>query len=377
MVYASVLPVILTVYDSEGGGGMSEKLARFILGGITLMLSAGALFLAGRYLLPWTAPLLVAWLLAALLEPAVALLVRCRWKRGAAAGLCTLTALGLLLWGLSALLGRAVSAATALSRALPDLVEAVSQRMGELQSFLETHIRTAPEPAAAYLRSALSSLGSGAAELPGQLSRGLMSLLTRTAQASPDTLLFFVTAALGTYFISASFPTVNAFLLAQLPESPRRRFEGLGADLKSGFGGLLRAQLLLMGLCFLELLAAFLLLGVRSAPTAAGVTALVDALPVFGTGAVLLPWALYCLLLHETRRGLGLLVTWGLAELTRNVMQAKLLGDQIGLDPLVSLLSVYVGWRVGGVGGMLLFPLGAMVMIRLNDRGVVRLWKNA
>ena len=355
---------------------MSEKLARAILLGLGLMLGAGVLFLAGRYLLPWTAPLLVAWLLAALLEPAVGFLTRRRWKRGAAAGLCTLTALGLLLWGLTALLSRAVSAATELSRALPNLVEAVSLWMGELQKLLEAHIQAAPEPAAAYLESALSSLADSAAQLPGELSRVLVPLLSRTAQASPDTLLFFVTAALGTYFISASFPTVNAFLLAQLPESLRRRFEGLGADLKSGFGGLMRAQLLLMGICFLELLAAFLLLGVRSAPILALVTALVDALPVFGTGAMLLPWALYCLLLHETRRGLGLLVTWGLAELTRNAAQAKLLGDQIGLDPLASLLSVYIGWRVAGVGGMLLFPLGAMVLIRLNDRGVVRLWKN-
>ena len=69
-------------------------------------------------------------------------------------------------------------------------------------------------------------------------------------------------------------------------------------------------------------------------------------------------------------------MTWGLTELVRNAAQAKLLGDQIGLNPLASLLSVYVGWRVGGVGGMLLMPLGAMVLIRLNDRGVVRLWKN-
>ena len=60
----------------------------------------------------------------------------------------------------------------------------------------------------------------------------------------------------------------------------------------------------------------------------------------------------------------------------RNAAQAKLLGDQIGLDPLASLLSVYVGWRTFGVGGMLLFPLGLMALIRLNERGVVRLWKN-
>ena len=75
-------------------------------------------------------------------------------------------------------------------------------------------------------------------------------------------------------------------------------------------------------------------------------------------------------------QGLGLLLSWALAELTRSAAQAKLLGDQIGLNPLASLLSVYVGWRVAGVGGMLLFPLGLMVLIRLNDRGVVRLWRN-
>ena len=90
---------------------------------------------------------------------------------------------------------------------------------------------------------------------------------------------------------------------------------------------------------------------------------------------VLIPWALYCLALGSSRRGLGLLLSWGLTELVRNAVQAKLLGDQIGLDPLTSLLSVYVGWRVGGVGGMLLMPLGMMVLIRLNERGVVKLWK--
>lgn len=355
---------------------MSEKLARRVLAGVTLLLGAGALYLAGRCLLPWTAPILAAWALAALLEPAVGFLVRRRWRRGLAAGLCTLTALGLLLWGVTALIGRGLSAAMALSRALPTLMEALSLRLHELRELIDRRLQAAPAPTAALLESALASLADAASALPVQLSRELVGVLSRAAQASPDTLLFLVTAALGTYFISASFPTVNAFLLAQLPDSLRLRLEGVGRDLRSGFGGLLRAQLLLMGLCFLELLAAFLLLGVGNAAVLAAVTAAIDALPVFGTGVVLVPWALAALLLGQTRRGLGLLVCWGVTELVRNVAQAKLLGDQIGLDPLVSLLSVYVGWRVAGVGGMLLFPPVLMALIRLNDRGVVRLWKN-
>ena len=127
----------------------------------------------------------------------------------------------------------------------------------------------------------------------------------------------------------------------------------------------------------LRLLVALLLLRVRGAAGLAALTALIDALPVFGTGIVLLPWALVCLLLGDTRRGLGLLVSWGLVCLVRSCTQAKLLGDQIGLDPLTSLLSVYVGWRVCGVWGMLLFPILAMILIQLNRRGVIHLWRQA
>ena len=155
-----------------------------------------------------------------------------------------------------------------------------------------------------------------------------------TAQASPDTLLFIVTTGIGTYFISAAFPKINAFILAQLPSGFRQRLEGLGADLRGSFGGFMRAQLILMAMTFIELLIAFLLLGVRGALGIAAVTALIDALPVFGTGVVLVPWAVFCLLLGSTGRAIGLIVCWALVNLVRSCTQAKLLGDQIGLDPI-------------------------------------------
>ena len=107
----------------------------------------------------------------------------------------------------------------------------------------------------------------------------------------------------------------------------------------------------------------------------AALTALVDALPVFGTGMVLVPWALGCLLLGELSRGLGLLIAWGVVSLVRSCIEAKLLGDQIGLDPLASLTAMYVGWRVWSVWGMLLFPILLVTLRQLNDKGVLRLWQ--
>ena len=252
----------------------------------------------------------------------------------------------------------------------------IEQKLLELENRAMDYIGSAPEGTAAYLETAASSIGDMLYSLPAAISKQAIAFLSRTAQASPDTLLFIVTAGIGTYFISAAFPKINAFILAQLPAGFRQRLEGLGADLRGSFGGFMRAQLILMAMTFIELLIAFLLLGVRGALGIAAVTALIDALPVFGTGVVLVPWAIFCLLLGNTGRAIGLIICWAFVNLVRSCTQAKLLGDQIGLDPIASLAAIYVGWRVCGVWGMLLFPILLVTVQQLNDRGVIRLWKS-
>lgn len=356
---------------------MQEKLAAYFA---LLLYAAGAvglIWLAVRFLLPWAAPFILAWLIAAALETPVSFLVRRGWRRGAASGICTLTALSLLLWAMGALLWEGLGKLSDFARELPVLMEAVTSKLKDMETVLNSHISAAPEGSAMFLEMASSALTDALSSLPGHISKAAVSFLSKTAQASPDMLLFAVTVSIGAYFISSAFPRINGFMLAQLPEKLRLRLRGLGSDLKSSFGGVLRSQLILMALTFFQLLVAFWLLGVESSVELAAVTALVDALPVFGTGIILLPWALCNFLLGGSRRGLGLMLCWLLVSLVRNVMQAKLMGDQIGLEPLASLISIYVGWRVWGVGGMLLFPILLVTLQQLNDRGIISLWKSA
>lgn len=354
---------------------MQQRAFKWMAALIYGSVAVGGAWLALRFALPWLAPFIVAFTAAAALEPAVRFLVRRRWPRPLASGMLTLT----VLIGLCALLVRltakGVSAVSDFAAQAPRLMEAAAAAMGRLEQRILLYIAAAPEGVSDYLASALSAIGGSLYNIPAILSQWALDLVSRGAQASPDILLFTVTAGLGSYLISAAYPRVTAFLKAQLPRSFLQRIEGMGQNLRSAFGGMLRAQLMLMAMTFAQLLFAFSLLRVRSAAVLAGVTALVDALPVFGTGIVLIPWALYCLLLGETRRGLGLVLCWLGVTLLRSLAQAKLLGDQIGLDPIVSLLSVYVGWEVWGFGGMLLFPLLFLVLCQLNDRGIIRLWK--
>lgn len=333
------------------------------------------LWLAVRFLLPWCAPFLLAFALAGLIEPLVRALVRRGWPRGAAAGLVDLGLLTLLVRGCGLLIGRGAAAVSAFARTAPALMTGLAQTLGRLEERVLSLIAQAPAELENTLRRALDGVGESLYGLPVMLSQSALDAVGKLAGKSPDLLLFVVTAGIGSYFCSASFPGVLAFLEAQVPQTWKQRFTGMGADLKGSLGGWLRAQLILMGITFFELLAAFLLLKIPSPAALAGVIAAVDALPLFGAGVVLLPWAVCCLLLGQSARGLGLLIACGVVSLVRSCIEAKLLGDQIGLHPLASLMAMYVGWRVWSVWGMLLFPMLLVTARQLNDRGVVRLWK--
>ena len=89
---------------------------------------------------------------------------------------------------------------------------------------------------------------------------------------------------------------------------------------------------------------------------------LLDALPVFGTGTVLVPWAVVCFFRRRWRRGLFLLALYAACYLLREFLEAKLLSDKVGLSPLLTLISIYVGLQLFGIPGVLLGPVGALVI---------------
>ena len=339
---------------------------------IAAVMVGGFIFL--RFLLPWAAPFIVAFALATVMEPLVRALQRCRWKRGAAAGVVTLSFLGILVFLAVKLLSCMGSFAADSIEKLPQIMEKLAENIEGLSGRFAAVIASSPPGMAELLAQSTKSVSELLYTLPALLSQWLIDFLGRAAQKGPNILLFTVTAGIGTYFVSASFPKSTAFIMAQIPSSLKERFSGFGGDLKGSFGGFLRSQLILMAMTFVQLLITFLLLGVKNALLLAAITAFVDALPVFGTGIILLPWALYGLLLGNSLQGVGLLVCWLTVSLVRNCAQAKLLGDQIGLDPLASLLAIYVGWQVWSVWGMLLFPMLLVTLQQLNDKGILKLW---
>lgn len=352
----------------------TQKLGYFLLCAACWL---GGAWLAVKFLLPWLSPFILAMCIAAIAEPAVVWMVKKRvMPRSGAAAISTILIFGVLISVLVLGVGRGVSELGRFVGKLPEMLDLLSTHAGDWQSRISGFIDSAPDGAGNYLRSALDSISDSLAGLPAMLSGWLLGLATDFAAKLPSHILFIVTSSIGAYFCSATFPAILRFLKRQVPRKWHERATQLYGEIRRTLGKWLKAQLILTCITFFVLLLSFMFLRIEYSLMLALIIAFVDLLPVFGTGTVLIPWAAVTLLTGNQARGIGLAVTYGIASLIRSTVQPKLIGDQLGLHPLVTLMAIYIGYRALGIWGMILFPVAAVLLVQMNEHGVVKLWKN-
>lgn len=332
-----------------------------------LVLAAGfaAVYLALRYLLPLAMPFLLGILIAIASEPAVGLLSR-RMGRGVAAVLgvtVTLLLLGCVLLLLSAV---AVRELGLLLRVLPDLEQTARSGLNALEGMLLGLAQRLPEGIAAMLTGSVTGLFSNGNAIMDRLVRQLPSLASSVLGRIPGSALAMGTGILSGFMISARLPALRQWLKEKWQEGPLSRLLPVVRQVRKALSGWLKAQLKLAGLCFLIVCGGLLLLRIPYAPIWAALIALVDAIPVLGTGTVLLPWALVCLVQGESVRALGLVGIYVSAVVSRSVLEPRLVGKQLGLDPLLTLAALYTGFRIWGIGGMLISPMICVAALELS-----------
>lgn len=343
--------------------------------GLRLLLWCLGLWAAVRLgppLISLFAPFFLAFFMAWALSPAV------RWlytrfhlpRRASALGLLLLVflALGGLIWALvSAAVGELSELAldwqgmlASLQALADDLGARFSRGIELLPDSLQTAVDTLTERFFAWLETAIPRLLSAGMDHAATIARGLPSF----AVAS----VVFVMAA---YFFTVDFPHLRSSVARKLPQGPRFLVSQIKRAASAGFGGYIRSQIILSVGVFFILLGGFLLVRQPYFLLLAFALAVLDFIPILGSGTVMVPWAAVDVILGNYRHALGLMAVWGLVALFRRVAEPKILGDQTGLSPLLSLCSVYVGMKLYGVPGMILGPVLCLVVLNLLHSGVL------
>ena len=322
----------------------SNKHLRLILKIIYLAVGIVAAVLFFRYLLGWILPFLIAFALAAAIEPAVRYLSEhMRLPRSLASAIMTILILVLFFGLVTVVILRAIFEINRLLDKLPQLLASLPSAYSELEIKIYKYILSLPVSSQEFATDIVKGLLERSAEIPSTLYSKLLAVVSSAAAATPKAILFSVTTALATFFTSSSYRKVKDFILRQIPPKWHEQVLFTKGQLKLTIWQWAKAQLLMLLITFFELMVGFLMLRVDYALLLAAIIAIIDALPVFGTGIVLLPWSVIDLISGNTTRGIALLILYVLTYLVRRIIEPKLIGDKLGLHPLATLLAMYIG----------------------------------
>ena len=195
-------------------------------------------------------------------------------------------------------------------------------------------------------------------------TKATISLATTIASKLPTILIFTVVLILSTYFVSYDRNKLAELLKKFISEKRFNNLREIEGRLVSVCVAYLRAQIIMSGIIYCVLLAGFLVLQIQSAPFVALITAIVDSIPVLGTGTVLVPWAIFELLSGNYGMALGLSIIYIMAIIVRQFTEPRVVSTQIGLHPLITITAMYIGLKAIGVFGMILGPVTAIIVIK-------------
>lgn len=328
---------------------------------------AEAVLLAVVFLLPkviiFFMPFVVGWLVALIAGPLVHFFedkIRLKRKIGSAFVIVSVIALVvLILYLVFSWLWEQVAG---LAGALPgmwidwqeDLTD-IGHKFGLLFGKLPTDVKVG-------FTDITNSIGDYMGDFFGELSTPTIAAAGSFARQLPSFFIGLIMMLLSSYFFVAERNAINEWFRKNMPGTVQIRYRAMRRSLKKSVGGYLKAQLKIEVWMYLLLLIGLGLLRVSYFALIALVIAFMDFLPFLGTGTVLIPWAVIRVLTGDYRMAVWLLIIWGVGQLARQLIQPKIVGDSIGVPPLTTLFLLYIGYKFGGIVGMIIaVPLGLLI----------------
>lgn len=209
----------------------------------------------------------------------------------------------------------------------------------------------------------------------GSISTNLLSGVAGVSARLPLWLISFIFTILASLFISMDYDHVMEFIGRQIPEKRKEILLDIKDYLKKTLKGYIRAYLILMLITFAELSVGLLTLRVENPFGIAAIIAIADAFPILGTGTVVIPWAVISLFQQRYYLALGLILLYLIVTAVRHFVEPKVVGDQLGIPPIVAIIAIYLGFVWFGVLGAILFPIIMNIILSLQKAGKIHIWK--
>ena len=354
-----------------------EKYSKFLITFAYYAVIAVLAYVVIRYVLPLLAPFVIGAVIAYLLRFPIRFFNR-KWKLPYKGAAVLTVSLFYLIIGTAVVLSgiKAVGWLAGIFNLLPTMYTTHALPFfEEITINLENIFRDLDPDVMASLENVGQQLLEGAGTLISTLSGAAVGALSGAAISLPGLFLDMVLMIITTFFLAVDYETVKSFSLRQLDEKAKT----LLWEIKDYVGGTLwvclRSYFIIMAITFAQLALGLSVLRVSHAVLIALLIAVFDILPVVGTGAIMIPWAVLTAIQGNLRLSIGLFVLYVVIVVVRNIVEPKIVGGQLGLHPIVTLASMMVGVQLFGIIGLFGFPIGLSLLRHLNDHGVIKILK--
>lgn len=316
-------------------------------------------------------PFVIGWIIALIASPVVRFFEeKLKIRRKGASVIVIVAVLAAVIMLAYAVGAKLVQEGVSFVNELPAMWESIMDEFDQVGENLEGVYNRLP----ADMQDTLDNIGSQMGEYFGSIMEGAgtptFEAVGNVAKQLPDIFLGVVMCILSAYFFVADKGYMSNIMKKYVPDSIRYRFDLIRRSFRNAVGGYFKAQFKIECWVYLLMVLGLLALHVRYALLVALGIAFLDFLPVFGTGTVMIPWAIIEVLSKDYKMAVGLMIIWCVSQLVRQMIQPKIVGDSMGMDAIPTLFLLFIGYKAAGVLGMILaVPIG-IIVINLYEEGV-------
>ncbi|WP_026891338.1 sporulation integral membrane protein YtvI [Lacrimispora aerotolerans] len=226
-----------------------------------------------------------------------------------------------------------------------------------------------------YLDEFINNIGQSIFTYLSNISSKVVTTVTGLAGQVPTLLIKVIFTIVSSFFFTIDYYKIGNFVLRQFGDKRRNIMLNIKDNVIGSLGKFIRAYALIISITFIELSLGFSIIGIPTPFLIGLLVAIIDVLPILGTGAVLIPWSIIAFSMGDTRVGIGMIVLYIFITIVRQILEPKIIGQQIGLHPIVTLILMFVGAQLMGILGLFMLPIIATILVKLNKEGSIHIFK--
>lgn len=335
----------------------------------------------GKYVVPLISPFIAAWIVALMLQPAINFIDKhTKIPRGISTIVLLIILSGIIFFVGYITIKELLSELTSISDRITNFLEALRRDENKVSELIEKINSLIPvfdvsKVLTDYWNNFDENIISLFQTIATSISSNIMPFLTGTITFVADFFVVAIIFIIAIYYIAVDFQKISYFLSYQFGGETKKYILLFKNQFFSTMWKYIKAYAVIILITFSELLVAFSVLGVNYPYLVALITSLVDILPIIGTGTILVPWGIFLIISGDVFTGIGLLVTYIIVTIIRQIIEPKIVGSYIGMYPLITLIMMYAGLKAFGILGLFAFPIISIIVKNLNDSGTITLWK--